>query len=74
MSSPSPIFRESLRPPPGKGLEATAESTSETSLSRVCRAGLDCDKSLHTIIVVGEREGIKAPCNTAGFAKAYDGS
>ena len=51
---------------------ATAESASEMSLSRVCRAGLDFDKRLHTIIVVGEREGIEAPCNTAEFAKAYN--
>ena len=67
---PPQIVRESLRPPPGKGLDTTAESASETSLSEDCRAGWDCDKRLHTIIVVGEQERIGVPRNTAKLGKA----
>ena len=69
-----PIVQESLGPQPGKGLEETGGSTSETTLSRVCRAGRHCDKRLNTIIVVGEREGIKTARNTAKFTKAYNES
>ena len=69
-----PIVQESLGPQPGKGLEETGGSTSETTLSRVCRAGRHCDKRLNTISVVGEREGIKTARNTAKFTKAYNGS
>ena len=71
MSSP-PIFRESPRPPPGKGLEAIAESTRETSLSRICRVGSDCDMSLLTTIIAGERERIKASRNTLEFPRAHN--